>query len=214
MNAKTSLRVSAVVSGLLFAAGYFIVVVIPGGGNVSERSMTNFYNSDGRKLTAMALFFVLIAGCLAMIWFFNELRAQLPDTVLTRTASTIAVVGLAAVAIGAGILGAPAGALQNSDFAFVGAPTAEAFSQAGLGVMLGFGMYALAAATVLMSVAARKSAAFPGWLSIAGMGAGVIMLGSYIWLPGLIFPIWVIALGLVGAREPSRVAGRVSAVPA
>jgi hypothetical protein len=30
---------------------------------------------------------------------------------------------------------------------------------------------------------------------------GVIMLGSYIWLPGLLFPIWVIVVGVVGFRE-------------
>ncbi len=204
MNERTRLLASAVVSGLLFAAGYCIVLIIPGGGEVTEKNFTDFYDSDGRQMAGFVLFFVLVAGSLSLLWFFNELRARLPDTILTRTAGTAAAVGAAAVAIGAGILGGPLGAAQNSDLAFVGPPVAEVFAQAGLGVMLGFGMSGLALATVLMSVAARKSSALPSWLSIAGIVAGVIMLGSYIWLPGLIFPIWVIVLGILGTRERSK----------
>jgi hypothetical protein len=185
----------------LFGAGYFVVALIPGGGSVKDKDFTNFYDSDGKKMAALVLFFVLVAGCLSVLWFFNELRARLPDSIMTRTAGTVAAVGAAAVATGAGIMGGPLGAQQNSNSDFVGIPIAETFAQAGLGVMLVVGMYALALATVLVSLAARKASALPSWLSIGGVVVGAIMLGSYIWLPGLIFPIWVIVVGVVGFRE-------------
>jgi hypothetical protein len=201
MTERTRLLVSAVVSGVLFGAGYCIVVLIPGGGDVKDKDFTDFYDSDGKKMAALVLFFVLVAGCFSLVWFFNELRARLPDSIMTRTAGTVAAVGAAAVATGAGIMGGPLGAQQNSNSDFVGIPIAETFAQAGLGVMLVVGMYALALATVLVSLAARKASALPSWLSIGGVVVGVIMLGSYIWLPGLLFPIWVIVVGVVGFRE-------------
>jgi hypothetical protein len=201
MEARVRLLLSAVISGVLFGAGYFVVAVIPGGGDVTDKDFTDFYDSDGKMLAALILFFVLTAGCFSLLWFFNELRERLADSPLTRTAYAAAAVGAAAVATGAGILGGPLGAQQNSDSGFVGVPIAETFAQAGLGVMLVVGMYALAVATVLVSVAARKNAALPSWLSIAGIVAGVIMLGSYIWLPGLIFPVWVIVVGVVASRQ-------------
>ena len=123
---------------------------------------------------------------------------------MSRTASQVSLLGAAAVGIGAGILAGPVGAQSNSDFAFVGVPAAEAFSQAGLAVMLGFGMYTLALATVLFSLAARRSSVLPGWLSVFGIVAGVVMLGSYIWLPGIIFPVWVLVVGVAGTRAPER----------
>ncbi len=203
MNSRSNLRLSALVAGLLFGVGYCLVVVVPGGGDVSEQDFTDFYASDGRQFAAFGLFFALVAGCLAATWFFNELRAALPESVLTRTAGGAAAVGSAAVAIGAAILTAPIGAQQNSDFAFVGAPIAEVFAQAGLGVMLAAGMLSLALAMVLANLAVRRSGLGPAWLSIAGIAAGVIMVGSYIWLPGLVFPIWLVATGAVGMKAPS-----------
>jgi hypothetical protein len=41
----------------------------------------------------------------------------------------------------------------------------------------------------------------PRWLSVGGVAVAVLMLGSYIWLPGYIFPIWLVVFGLVGLRE-------------
>jgi hypothetical protein len=46
----------------------------------------------------------------------------------------------------------------------------------------------------------RRTKAGPSWLWIAGVVLGVICLGSYIWLPGLAFPIWLLALAAVGLR--------------
>jgi hypothetical protein len=63
------------------------------------------------------------------------------------------------------------------------------------------GMYSLLVATVLFSVALRRSNLVPSWLSIFGFIAAIVMLGSYIASPALIFPIWVIVLGLVGVRQ-------------
>jgi hypothetical protein len=41
----------------------------------------------------------------------------------------------------------------------------------------------------------------PRWLSIGGVVASILMIGSVIWIPGYIFPIWLVVFGLVGLRE-------------
>ena len=83
---------------------------------------------------------------------------------------------------------------------FVGIPIANTFVQAGVGATFVVGMYSLLVVTVLVSVALRRSALVPSWLSVFGFITAVVMLGSYMLIPALIFPIWLIVLGIVGVR--------------
>ena len=43
----------------------------------------------------------------------------------------------------------------------------------------------------------------PGWFSIAGLVIAVLLLASYIWLPGFLLPIWILLIGIVGPRQAS-----------
>jgi hypothetical protein len=62
-------------------------------------------------------------------------------------------------------------------------------------------MTGFAVAAILMSLAARGTALIPGWLAIAGVILGVVTLGSFFWVPGYAFLIWVLITGVVvGAR--------------
>lgn len=201
MNARARLFASALVSAALFTAGYFVVVLVPGGGDTSAKDITDFYDSDGKIFAAFVLCGALLAGGLALLWFFNELRSALPDDILVRIGYAAAVMGAASVALGAMVFFAPGGVQQNSDGDFVGVEVAHTFAQAGLGMILLVGMTSLALAVCLYSLAMWRAAVAPVWLSIAGVIVAVVMLGSYIWIPGLIFPVWVIVVGAVSLRE-------------
>lgn len=85
---------------------------------------------------------------------------------------------------------------MNGGVDFVGAPVAHTFAQAGLGVMLVVGMYSLALAVGLFSFGLRRADNIPNWLSIAGLVIAVLLLGSYIWLPGYLLPklVWLLSL--------------------
>ena len=65
-------------------------------------------------------------------------------------------IGAAGLATGAVIAFAPAAVQMNSDAGFVGVPVAHTFAQAGLGLMLIVGMYSLALAVALFSLALRQ----------------------------------------------------------
>jgi hypothetical protein len=190
----------------VFAVGYAVAALIPGGGDVTDKDFTDFYDSDGKRATAFVLFVVLVVGSLLMIWFFTELTKRLPDDAVKSVAHPIAIVAAGLVLAGAAILGGPLGVQMSSDSDFVGVPIAHTFAQAGFAVMLAGGMWFFAVAVFLFSLSARRSNAFPSWLSMAGMVVGVLLLGSYIWLPGYLLPIWVIVVAMTAFKEGSSTA--------
>jgi Domain of unknown function (DUF4386) len=203
MKPRVRFLVSALVASVLFTGGYFVEVLIPGAGGPKPDDFTSFYNSDAKMSVAILLFFVLVLGCLALVWFFNELRIRLPETQLTRIAYSMALIGIVTVPAGAGVMAGPLGAQQNSDSGFVGVPVAQSIAQSGLFISLGVGMTAFALAALLMSLAARRESAFPKWLTIAGIVLGILTLGSFFWIPGLAFPVWVLLVGIGGMRSAS-----------
>ena len=193
--------ISAIAAAVLFAIGYSIVAVIPGGGGATEEDFTDFYGGDPSFFNTFVLLLALLAGCLALVWFFTELRVRLPDRAMTWTAYGAGMVGAGALAIGGAIMFGPAGVQMNGDAEFVGAPVAHTFAQAGLAVMLGIGMYALALAVALYSLALRRAEVVPPWVAPVGLVIAVLLLGSYIWLPGYLLAVWVLLVGLIGVRR-------------
>lgn len=201
MTSNPRLRLAALLAAVLFSVGYLVVLIIPGGGDVTAKDFTDYYDSDGRKRVALVLMLVLIAAAWALVWFFAEVKARLADDTLSRTASGVSLLGCGALAAGAAILFAPTGVQLTSNDDFVGVPIAHTLGQAGLWVMLFCGMWSLALATALVSISAHRQALVPRWLSIGGVVVSVLMIASYIWVPGYIFPIWIVVFGLVGMRE-------------
>ncbi len=198
------LRLSAVVSAVLFTIGYSIGLLIPGGGSgVTEQDFTDFYDSDGKKLVALFMGLALTAAALALVWFFDEARSRLADGALGRVGYTAAVIGASAAAIGGWIQFGPA-AVQvfDADVPFVGVAIARSLSQAGASVMIGLGMMSLALTTALFSLGARRAGLLPSWAGPAGVVAAVLIVGSIIYLPGFIFPLWVLAFGLLLRPKP------------
>ena len=205
MSARPMLLVSSILAAVLFAIGYLVGAILPGGGEVEEADFTDFYEVDESFTTAFLLVFAMVAGSWALVWFFSELRARLADRILSRTAFGAALIGAASLAIGAVIAFAPAAVQMNSDAGFVGVPVAHAFAQAGLGLMVVVGMYSLALAVALFSLGLRQAGVIPGWLSIVGLVIAVLLLGSYIWLPGFLLSIWIVLVGVVGREQGATV---------
>jgi hypothetical protein len=201
MVRRSQLMVSSIVAAVLFSIGFVVTLVIPGGGEVTEQDFTDFYGTDDRFFISLLLVIALVAASWALAWFFSALRAHLPADTLSGTAYAVALIGAAAVPIGAAILLAPVGVQMNSDAEFVGMPIAHTFAQAGLLVMLLVGMYSLAAAVALFSLAMRRANVGPSWLSIAGLIIAVLLIGSFVVVPGYLFPIWVVLVGVLSTRD-------------
>jgi hypothetical protein len=79
---------------------------------------------------------------------------------------------------------------------------ANAFAQGGLGVMLFLGMSAFALSALMFTLAAKRSGLFPKWLTITGIVLAVLTMGSFFWVPGYFFVIWVLLTAIyVGTRS-------------
>lgn len=193
--------ISGVLAGVVTAVGFASLVLVPGGGTTTAKSVVDFYDSSGKRAWAYALGLVLIIGCMTMIWFFTQLKSRLGDTSLARVAHIFAVFGAGAIAVGTAIMLGPTGVQVNTGQGFVGVPVATALAQSGLGVIIGCGLYPIAAAIFLMSVEARRQrTALPRWLASAGMVVAVLLLGSAIGTPAVLLPIWLVVAGVATWR--------------
>jgi len=189
---------AGVLSGALFASGYLLSGYIPGGGQTDAKSVTDFYNGTSTG-TAYLLFFGLLAAAVCLIWFFTLLGTRLGESNQTYVGVRLATIGTALLIAGGAIMLAPLSAMKISGADFVGVPTAIAFAQAGLGVMVIGGVWMLATAAIMLSWHARRVDAYPAWLSWAGLTLGVLSLGSVLWAPGILLAVWFVLVG-VGLR--------------
>ncbi len=202
-------RVAAVATALVFTIGFggSLFLGPPGGGTTSETAVTDYYRSTGNLVTGAIFGLITVAGCLLMMWFFTELSSRLADTMLTRVGHTIAIVGSALIIVGTEILLAPTGVrlFTGASFGggtFVGVSSAITAGQAGIGVMLFGGVYSLATAIFLLSLAARRQrTALPGWLAVAGMVIGVLLVASVIGTPALLLVVWLLLVAATGFRS-------------
>jgi hypothetical protein len=204
-------RIAAIAAALVFTVGFggFLFLGPPGGGNTAAKDVADYYHSTGSVVTGAVFGFVQIAGCLLLMWFFTELRSRLADTMLTQVGYTFAIVGAALIMAGTLIFLGPSGVklYTGSSFGgglYVGLPATLAAAQSGLGVMLFGGVYSVAAAVFLLSLAAlRQHAALPRWLAIAGMVIGVLLVGSLVGTPALLLVLWVLLVAATGFRSPA-----------
>ncbi|HEY7136071.1 MAG TPA: hypothetical protein VIB48_13485 [Acidimicrobiia bacterium] len=205
---RHALTIAGVLAGIVFAVGFFSVIIIPGlGGTSTTKDFTDFYNSNGKRSAADLLLVVLTVGCWLMVWLFTELRARLAGSARVEVAHRLSVVAASAVMIGAAIEAGPSMVQNNSDNAkFVGVPIAHTFAQAGAAVVI-MGMFTFAAAVFLYGLDLRRSVLLPAWLGTVSLVIAILLVGSFFVLPGLLLPIWAVIVGVVGRDRTKVTAG-------
>jgi hypothetical protein len=197
---------AGVLAGLVFGAGLFTVLMVPAGGGVSDRKVTDFYASGGHRLSVLLLFLVLVVGSWLMAWFFGELRRSLPAGLPTEYAEKVAWVGAAASIAGGALVVAPAAAQDLGGQDFVGVSQAVLLGQAGLSCLLVGGMYSFALATFLVALHAGRTSAVPRWQSATGMVVGVLLLASIMAVPSMLLPLWALVTGVASRATLDRAA--------
>ncbi|NJC69056.1 hypothetical protein HC031_04860 [Planosporangium thailandense] len=208
---RSRLPLAGVLAGLTFGAGLFTLFTIPGGGDVTDQQITDFYHDGGRRATALGLYFVLVVGSWLMTWFFTELAARLEPGAFTGFVRRMAAVGTAAVIVGGAIALAPSSVQMNSGRPFVGVAIAQTFAHAGLLVAIVGGVFSFAATTFAVCLRAPRTRALPGWVAVSGMVVAVLLLTSFVVAPAVLLPLWVIVAGLGTRRAPAAAHGPVTA---
>jgi len=203
---------SGILGAVLFTVGIIMVSSVPGGGEPEPKDFPDFYDSSGKRTTVLIGAYVLAIACLVLIAFFHALRTRIAlrsNGLVPGWGFAAGAFGLTAVAISAGLLGAPAAVQSFGNGDYVGIHVAHAFAEAGFGIMLIPGMLGVALAVFTLSLAGRRSGAIQGWLGIMGMVVAVLLLASLIFLPMVLFPIWLLVAGIASLRgtpEPAALA--------
>jgi len=58
-----------------------------------------------------------------------------------------------------------------------------------------------AAFTIAMAIDGLRHRVIPRWLALVGLGVGTILMAGIVYLPLVLFPVWIAAVGLVLARR-------------
>ena len=197
---------AGLLAGVLFAAGLIGIMMIPGGGDVTDHAFTSFYADSSKRHTVFLLSIALIVGTWMMVWLFTELRQRLGTSTRADLSQRLASIGACAVMVGGTVDAGPMGVQTNSNSPFVGVTIAHTFAQAGIGAIV-VGLLCFAAAVLLLGLEMRASAVFPSWLGTASLVFAVLLIGSYILAPGLLLPIWALLVAVACRRLPAS-AGR------
>jgi hypothetical protein len=192
-------------AGIVFAV-LFVAGVILGPANLpsgSDAEVVAFYASSGNRLQLIISAYAFTAAAFFYVVFLIDLRSR-----IQRSTSNVANwLGLSAItgALFLAMMIAAGAAIASiaGNMAFGGDPqpavadVARDVPELGLALLLIGSMVLAAAHLASTSIAALRSHVLPPWLCIAGLVAAIILLPSVLFLPMVVLPLWVGAVGVV-----------------
>jgi hypothetical protein len=194
---------------VLFVVG-FIVFSTPTN-NKDTAKWQGWWADSGHRTAAIIGAYLMVLAALAFVGFIWSLRRRVPDSggLMITFGSLFAAVVMVSTMVRATIPGSkqfgstplPAGALA-ADFA-------RQFDQIGFGLLLVAGALTAGAFTAVASHSARRHAILPGWLTMAGYVVAVLQLAGALFLPFVVFVLWVLVVSIVLLRHDARVDTRV-----
>lgn len=223
--ASRGLRVWASLSGLVFVVLAVVgsALLFDGPSDSSPAKMTAYYQSSSHRLHINIGWILTGLGLFALIWFVAALRERVraseqatPEegtflsTIVLVGGTVYIAVAMAGIAVADGIRTMSDDTYQHRVYSGV----IHAASDASY-LLVVTGGAAMAALIFATSVAVRRYAILPRWISWFGFVAGVAAIFSVIFFTMIFWLLWVavasIALFLssrapVGAREPASLA--------
>lgn len=192
-----------VVFVVLWVLGFFVGSDTPDYDATDQEWISWFADADNRGAMVLGAFSFVLSG-LALVWFV----ALAYESLRTRTAEqdappALLLVSGAATAIfqtlGVMIASSMGAALSFApDFDTV--PSADVLrstEQIGIGILLVPGGWSAALFVAALTMAARRTAMLPGWLTTAGFVVAALLLASVAFIPVLLFPLWMLVVSVV-----------------
>jgi hypothetical protein len=188
---------------LLFLLALLLIASVPTP-SAPDAEITDFYNSEGtRRMTIVGLYVMPFAG-IAFLWFIVALRTWISGTIrrenvlLSNVQLVSGVVYIALFFAAAGSYSVVAASVEFSD-AQVNPELARQFPQFGSTLFLVFALRMAAVFVFSTSTIGRTAGVLPRWFTLSGYGVGLFLLltaSFYRWFV-LVFPIWVLVLGIL-----------------
>ena len=192
---------------VLFVGG-FVLIGTPDD-KASAVKWHNWWTDSSHRATAVIGAYLIVFGLLAFVWFLWGLNQRLPRAGMLITFGSL-FVALALVSVMARVA-VPGGKV------FGGAPIATGdlarqFDNIGQAILLVPGALSAGAFTAVVSYSARREAILPGWLTVTGYVVAVLQLAAGLFLPFVLFVIWVLVVSIVLLNRTSRL-GRGEPTP-
>jgi hypothetical protein len=201
------------ICAVVFAVLFFLGVTMPGlpDYKVTKKypdpaaHLTSFYANHGNRTRLVVAAYLMAVAGLVFLVFLSYLRDRLRRAEGEAGASGGLVFAAGAVFVAMIYAGSAAWASIAGDLIFGNqrppSPDVMGFiPQLGYPLVLIFGMFAAALAVAVTSMSALRTGVLPRWLAYLGFVAAVAMLFSVVFVPMVLFVIWMIAVGITLLR--------------
>jgi hypothetical protein len=185
---------------VLFAVGFISFPTPDNDKHTAE--WVRWWTDSGHRVGAIVGTYLMVLGVLAFVWFASSLRDRLGEGsgLMLTFGSIFAAMALVSSMVRATIPGAKV-------FGDVPVPVgdfARQFNQIGMGLLLLAGALAAGLFVALASYLASRAGVLPGWLCVAGYVVGALQLVAALFLPFVLFFLWVLVAAIVLVSRGAR----------
>src|SRR5262245_54703814 len=192
---------TAVLFAVMFAIGMVLLTDSPDS-DAPDADYTKYVNDSSKLVENIIGAYLIILALLVFLFFlaaiYRRLRsAESEDGVISLVVLISGVLFVATVMGGAILLASIAGAIKFGSTPEPGPELARFLPQAGFGFILLCGGLSAALMTTMISLLIVWTRTLPVWLGYTGFVAALAMLFAFIFIPAILFVLWMLALGIV-----------------
>jgi len=202
--------ICAALFAVLFIIGMVLLTDSPDS-DAPDADYTKYVNDSGNLVRNIIGAYVVIAALLVFLIFlaaiYRRLRsAEGEDGVWSLIVLVSGIIFVAMAMGGAILLASIAGAIKFGSTPAPSAELARFLPQAGFGFLLLCGGLSAALMSAVISFLILRTRTLPVWLGYTGFIAAVAMAFAVIFIPAVLFVLWMLALGVVMiiTSEPER----------
>ncbi len=201
IEAPRAAGVAGLVFAVLFVGALLLIRDQPPAGSTADAVAEWYLLEHARRVALVGLYIAPFAG-IAFLWFLAVIRhnvSQVEDRFFDTVLLGSGLLFVAMLWASAAVAGSLVAGVKLLDATPPSPDVVEAIRSLGHTI---FYVYALRAAAVFMvvtSTLARRTRAFPGWLSLAGLLIALVLLFGVAFAPlvALLFPAWVATLSII-----------------
>ena len=201
MNARTWAAAFGIIAALLLVVAFFVPGEPPDG-DASANEWVDYIEDYETQVLIRA--YLLIAAGLAFVAFYYlgvEPRLSGPDTTdraMAHLGGAAAVLTAGALAF-TGLIGAAVGAAHLFGDVPIDARTAALFDNLFYGGLLVGTAVPAGVVMLVVAIQSGRRKAFPVWVLVASLVGVLGMAAALVFLPFVLLPIWLIAVGIAVA---------------
>lgn len=191
----------AILFVVLMVVGSFIGFNTPGGED-PDQDWLDYFEDDEKMVMAIVSAYLIVLAAIAFLVFavamYQRFRAAEEGNSGLPLLMLVMSVGWAVpLAIGGLLTAAIAGGIKLGGASDPSPDVARWIDQLGFGIMLVAGGLSAAAMAAVTGILIMRTKALPAWLGYFAFVAALAMCAAAIFIPMIIFALWMLVMGIV-----------------